>query len=280
MPPTLIELEKEEARLKSSISSLAENQVNLSRSIAKIKPFLEELENKKLELQTEINEIIFQKEKRLAERDTDFERRDGALRRKTHEVDKLLAREKDLDELTESILRKSELSRIREHDFDTRQEAILKDEKNLKASLDEFNETYIKDMNILGDREKIISQEESGIAYKIDELNGLIKDNEDTRLKHESSLAELLKLKNQCEVVLSKARQELKFAKDKNEQADTLLQKLNKSLSECEERRNKIDSINKGQEQDKKRIELAWLKINKIIRDKNLDMELDKLRNG
>lgn len=272
------DLEKKASVLNARNAELADMQVTLSKDIEKIQPMLNAAEGRLSALNAEIAVV----EKRIAEKEAqrseELDKREDLLISTEVSVCEAKAdydaRKNDLE--AKEIVMREEIARLAEARdlIDKGIEKLTNDRTAFAKELSDYGQKIsdlIADQKRLADLRSFIETQQAAIDEKETEVEA--KAEEIT--KKEEALAGIESLY---------AQREAEFRQKDISLVDSMLQ-LSRLKDELKKREDDVaakESYAAGEikiiEEEKKKITLAWLQVNKKIQDKQVDIDLKDLQ--
>lgn len=276
--PNIEELEKQEEALQGKITDMASYQVSLSKDIEMLKPALKELEDTKAVLMQQIGNLEAAIKQRESERNESLNQRDTDLRKREEinsNAEKVLTKSFDELELAEKNLK-----------FRAEQAAIVeKDNAQMKADLDKLSSIIDEKDKKFTAKENALQEESLDLAHvrsDLEEREKALEENEKSLFAKEVEIQNTLSNVKELEkhwLQMNQSVEEKNSSLDKSAaNMDTLSHELSIRQAQSE-KNNEIHAaqLNTIQEENKK-IQVAWLKINKAIQDKQLNLDLETLK--
>lgn len=257
---------------------LADAQVNLTKSIANLKPEFEAMQARKLVLEEELKETERRIADKNAERNESLNQREAEIVHKEEHIKTSLA---ELDDRRTNLNQREEVLREEEKrisdlaQINAANATTLESERaRLAARIVEHEKAvvdFISEQSRVSDLQSFLETQQSALNDKETEQVG-----RDIELdKREEALENLESLHAQREQSLTERDLALtKALLDLKEQNSV----LDKRIAVVEEKEKYAEGQFKVIEEEKKKIQYEWLKINKKIQDNKLDLDLKELQ--
>lgn len=272
------DLEKNISILNARNSELADMQVILSKDIERLRPILAGLEGRISVLNTEIVVV----EKRIAEKEA---QRNESLNKREEEISELDNKYRNMraeyDSLLNSLVDREiqlqqEQGRIKK-DADKNYEDLITNKSEAKrlellnSSIQEAMDILLKDQERIASLKSFLETQQS----MLDEKETLIENKEEEVSKREEALAGI-------ESLFAQRDEEYKKKDNSLIAASLAICHQKDDLKLREDAIKEKESYAAGElkliEEEKKKITLAWLQVNKKIQDNKIDIELKELQ--
>ena len=119
---------------------------------------------------------------------------------------------------------------------------------------------------------------EKELSEKNDKLNNLLKEAQAVKQNYEDKLSDLSKQGKLLELKIGEHNSAIKSCQVKEEKTESLNEDLAEVIKQTESKGKSFDKMNAELDNEKKRLEILDLKLQKLARDKGLEKELEELK--
>lgn len=271
----LKEIEKKLENAKRQIAIIANQQVSLSNEINEQRQTITSLNQTKDQLEEELQKLNQEITSRRQSRKDSLNQKEKELRQQEETLkesqSESIEKEKSLTKREVDLKAREDQCQIIERHNADRKEYLNKVEKDLSEKQDELNylhEKYQSDNTKLAEAIKKANDLIDENSHKKEHLDKLIKENQRQEESYQTKISQLA----DREVIVNK---DSIANEERSKKLNELTESIEKSKLDNDRRhKSQIETI---QEQNKK-IDVAWLKINQAIKKRQLDLDLEELQ--
>lgn len=274
IPLELRKMRLQKQNLGDEINKLSNEKVMLREEIIKVKKDLEALKEKGSELTFELNKLINEKKKVMLGTQKEIEIAKNATKQLHVEKDEILVLIKKNAEIgIQNNKRDAELKK-KDAQLSLDRQVLGRTEKILEVKQGELTKGQ-KELNL---KEGNLSSNRADIEDKKDRLNRLLKEAQEVKAQYESKFEYIEKEESVLKSKIIEHNKAIEACQIQEQKTEALNEDLAQIIKETEAKGQSFDKMSTELENERKRVEILDLKLQKLARDKGLEKELKELK--